>query len=302
MRRLIVVYNPRSSQYARVRDEVLMPANKLSGYMIGKYEVEPTNLDDNIQRLAKILRDDDLVVSAGGDATGIIASNAVIKSGRKARLAVLPYGNFNDLARTLGMRDFLDVMNKKARKVKYYPLEVYVDGEFFRFATCYVTIGMTAEAVKLYDKPEMRKKLKSEFGRQVSSYTALIGWYFKNRHKKQFIPDFCLNGKRQPKWTSDYAAVNGRYMARVMKGREDFLKSKEFRSITERLANFWRLFWLMSRSIVNRVPGKDTEGDELEFVKPSTVEIQTEGESKVFHDVKKIEIRKGEKWFRAMEI
>ena len=101
MNRLIIVYNPRSSRYAEVKRDVLSRTRELKGYMIGKYEVAPTNLNDNINKLAKIIKDDDLILSAGGDATGIIASNAIIESQKSAFLAALPYGNFNDLARTL---------------------------------------------------------------------------------------------------------------------------------------------------------------------------------------------------------
>ena len=161
MQRLLIVYNPHSSQYHGVREKVLTPAKKLAGYMVGKYEVAATNPDDNIKRLAKLIQDDDLVLAAGGDATGVIAANAVMKSGKKAELAVLPFGNFNDLARTLRLENLDDVL--KAKKVKFYPLGIYVDDKFWRWATCYVTIGMTGEAVRLYDEPGMRKKLKSKF-------------------------------------------------------------------------------------------------------------------------------------------
>lgn len=293
MKRLIIVYNPRSSRFEHVRQGVLVPAQQLKGYLVGKYEVAPTDINDNIRKLAKIIKDGDTVISAGGDATGIIAANGIIKSGAEARLAVLPYGNFNDLAHTLGLKEFAEVFDDKVRTVDYYPLAVKVDGKLWRYATCYVTIGMTAEAVKLYDHPTMRSKLKTKFGRQVNSYTGLIAWYLRNRHQKQFIPEFRLNGEKQHRQTSDYAAVNGRYMARVMQGREDYLKAEEFRSVTDRLANMWRLTKLMTISIVNRVPGETTRGDILEFVRPGRVEIQSEGESQVFENVHKIEIGKG---------
>ena len=100
----------------------------------------------------------------------------------------------------------------KSKSEKFYPLEIVVDGKLFRCATCYVTIGMTAEAVKLYDEPGMRKKLKHNYGRSVSSYTELIKWYFKNRHRKEFLPQFKLNGELQKKGISDYVAVNGKYL------------------------------------------------------------------------------------------
>ena len=102
MKRILIVYNPRSSRYAEVKQEVLAPARDLKGCIVGKYEVKPTNIDDNINTLAKLLKNGDLVISAGGDATGVISANAILKSKKDVTLSALPYGNFNDLARTLG--------------------------------------------------------------------------------------------------------------------------------------------------------------------------------------------------------
>ena len=302
--------------------------------MVGKYEIEKTDLNANIDKFSKLIKDGDIIVSAGGDATGIVASNGILKSGRDAILAVLPYGNFNDLSRTLGTKKFDDVfivagdrdpsfedrklgraplLDEGARSCasdkdgsgrpvsKLYPLEIIVDGKFFRYATCYVTIGMTAGAVELYNKPKMRKKLKKNFGRKVSSYTELASWYFKNRHKKQFLPEFKLNGILQHKKTSDYAAVNGRSMARIMKGGGNYKDPKIFRSETDRLANFWRLTKLLVKSIILCVPGSETTEDIIEFVKPATVEIQTEGESQEFQNIKKIEIRKSKKCLKIIK-
>ena len=297
MKRLLIVYNPRSSRFCDVQREVLPRIRELRGYVIGKYEVAPTSIEQNITSLAKVIQDGDLVIAAGGDATGVISANAIIKSTKDATLAALPYGNFNDLARTLGTKTIEDIVGSSDshRRVtsKLYPLEIIVDGKHWRYATCYVTIGMTAEAVKLYDSKKMRSKLKTSFGRNVTSYTALMGWYFKHRRKHTFIPEFQLNGTTQPSGTSDYAAVNGRSMARVMKGREDYMKPKIFRHETDRLAtSFPRLFVLMAKSIFYRVPGSDTTGDIIEFTNPATVTLQAEGESCKFTNIKKIEIKK----------
>ena len=299
MKRLIIIYNPRSSRYSEVENEVLAPTRNLKGYTIGKYEVKPTDIDDNINEFAKVLKDGDLIISAGGDATGVIAANAIIKSEKDVTLSVLPYGNFNDLARTLGTKNINEALSSH-KTSKLYPLKISVDGKFFRYATCYVTIGMTAAAVHLYDQPKMRKKLKTKFGRDISSYTSLASWYFKHRHKKVFLPEFTLNGvKKHPK-TSDYAAVNGRSMARVMKGGDDFLDSHRFRHETDRLTSFFRLAILMIKSIMRRIPGSDTTGDVIEFTEPSTTELQAEGEHKVFKNIKTIEIKKDQKCLKVI--
>ena len=299
MQRLFIVYNPRSSRFIDVKKEVLDKVIGLKGHIIGKYEVKNTSIDDNATKLSKLLKDGDFVISAGGDATGVIASNAILKSNKDVTLAVLPYGNFNDLARTLGTMKLEDVFDSGTQRL--YPLEIIVNGKFFRYATCYVTIGMTAEAVELFDEPKTRKKLQKGHKSSWRSYIYLIKWYFKNRHKKQFIPDFKLNGELQHKKTSDYAAVNGRSMCRVMKGGYDYQVPKKFRSMTDRLANFWRLTKLMTKSILVRTPGTETTKDVLEFLQPSTVELQAEGEYQIFKNIKKIEIKKSDKYIKVIQ-
>lgn len=293
MKRLLVVYNLKSSRFKDVEREVLVNLRNLNGYMIGKYEIQRIGVDKNVEKFAKLVQDGDLVLSVGGDATGVIAANGVLKSGKDATLAVLPYGNFNDLARTLGTKKLEDVLGGKTRKM--WPLEILVDGKHYRYATCYTTIGMTAEAVELFDDSKVRKGLQKGHKSSWRSYILLMKWYFKNRHKKVFLPEFKLNGVPMHKKTSDYAAVNGRRMCRVMKGNDSFLSAKKFRHMTGKLVNLWNLTVLMTRSILRKVPGRDTTGDVLEFVKPSTVEVQAEGEYQVFTNISKIEIKKSEK-------
>ncbi|MBR6965164.1 hypothetical protein IKH83_02530 [Candidatus Saccharibacteria bacterium] len=293
MKRLLVVYNLKSSRFKDVEREVLVNLRNLNGYMIGKYEIQRIGVNKNAEQFAKLVEDGDLVLSVGGDATAVIAANGILKSGKNAKLAVLPYGNFNDLARTLGSKKLDDVFNGKTREM--WPLEILVDGKHFRYATCYVTIGMTAEAVELFDDSKVRQNLQKGHKSSWRSYISLARWYFKNRHKKVFLPEFKLNGELMHRKTSDYAAVNGRSMCRVMKGGDHFLNKTYFNHMTGKLVNFWNLFRLMARSILKQVPGRKTKGDVLEFVKPSTVEIQAEGEYQVFSNISKIEIRKSDK-------
>ena len=300
MKRVLIVYNPRSSRFADMKKEVLSRLRELKGCMIGKYEVEKTDVDRNAVKFARIIRDGDTVLAVGGDATAVIAANGILRSGKDARLAVLPYGNFNDLSRTLGVRDFDDLLSKDNKVRRLYPLEILVDGKLLRYATCYVTVGMTAEATKLFDQPKVRKALRNRTGRSVGSYINLANWYFKNRHKKKFIPQFKINGVVQDEKTSDYIAVNGRRMARVMRGGEDCFVPKVFRSETDKLVNFFCLVKMMIKSMLVRIPGTETKGDKLEFLVPATVEIQAEGEMCVLRNAREIEIRKTDKWLKVI--
>lgn len=300
MQRLIVVYNPNSSQYVHVRDEVLTQLSRLEGVMVGKFAIKKTPFDDNLKELKKILKSEDFVIAAGGDATAAVAANAILESGKDITFAALPYGNFNDLAHTLGTMRFEDIFEGADSTQKLYPLDIIVDGEHWRYATCYVTMGMTAEAVELFDEPKIRKKMQKGHRSSWRSYLQLAKWYFKNRHKKIFIPKFKLNGELYERRISDYVAVNGRFVSRVMKGRDDYLNPKNFQSEVEKITSFPRLFMFMAKSIMSRVPGNKTNGDLIEFLEPATVELQAEGEYKIFKNIHKIEIKKSEKYLKVI--
>ncbi len=310
MRRIVIVCNPRSSRYARVRREVLdflMNPNFLrekygiTGVTIFRYEVEPTNVDDNAMKLSKLLHDDDLVLSVGGDATGVIGLNAVMHSGKDAILAALPYGNFNDLARTLGIKKLDDVF--KAETKKLYPLDVIVNDEHFRYASCYVTVGMMAEAVELFDSKKVRTGLRKKKNRAVRSYFELAKWYFCHRHKKVFLPDFKLNGDALFHKRSDYIAVNGKSLARVIRGRRNAFQPDVFARKIGKLTSFVRLVWFMAKGMLCRISGEEVlREDTIEFIEPANVEIQAEGEYKKFENLKKIQIKKSKDFIKVISL
>ncbi|MBO7664310.1 hypothetical protein J6S46_00390, partial [Candidatus Saccharibacteria bacterium] len=89
-------------------------------------------------------------------------------------------------------------------------------------------------------------------------------------------------------------------MCRVMKGGDDYLKPKVFRSENCRLTILWRLTKLMTASILKRTPGTETKGDKIEFLKPATVELQAEGEYRIFKNIKTIEVKKGKKCLKVI--
>lgn len=65
LKKLIVVYNPRSSHHQAIEREVLAPVRKLQGWLVGKYEVKSESLEENARALAELLHDGDLVITAG---------------------------------------------------------------------------------------------------------------------------------------------------------------------------------------------------------------------------------------------
>lgn len=303
-RRVILVYNPRSSKAIFAKESVMGPLREIPGIMFGKYEVKPTDVDDNADALAKILTDGDIVIAAGGDGTATIGLNGCLLSKKAVRFTAVPFGNFNDMARTI----------KRASGKELYPLEAKIDGKHYRYAACYFTIGMFAESTEIFDAEKTRKKLRKGNKGIFFSIRTLIKWYFRNK-REMFIPPFKYsstvktydsNGvfqvrvktmnEDESKGISDYLAVNGVSVARMMKGGKKYFESKsDFLSTTGKLNKFFKLVPFMAKSILFRVPSDITTEDVITFPDYGDVEIQAEGEYKRLEHVGKIVISKAEK-------
>lgn len=261
--------------------------------MVGKFEVKAPSLEENVEALARMLGDGDLVIAAGGDGTAVIAMNGVMRSGKEVALGVLGYGNFNDVARMLGAQNVQEIVQKfEQREIKeLYPLEVLVDGRHWRYAPCYVTVGLLAEATQIFDEPKVRKSLETGKRGPVFSLWQAVKWYFKNK-RREFLPEMKLNGELVAKGTTDYLAVNGPTLARIMKGGEWWKKQGEFGSSVQRLGGFWWMVGFGLKSLFKGVPLRETQKDVIEFAEETEVEIQAEGEYQRLRAVKEIEVRK----------
>ena len=302
MKRLIIVYNPRSSHYSRVDREVLSKARKLRGWMIGKFEVADTDVDDNSHRLAKIFRDDDLVIAAGGDGTATIAINGIMLSNAKnVRIGVLGFGNFNDTARSFSDVKFEDIIKGDAKEV--WPLECKINREHWRYGMCYFTVGMFAEACAVFDHPKTRKALRSGRKRTIFSLGVLVQWWLRQRHKK-WLPRFVLGNSSDEfiecEAASDYMAVNGKTVAKIMRGGKYYLQNESFLSYNGKMNKFFRLAWMMCRSFFRHIPGTESDYDCLVFPKPAKIMMQAEGEYKKLENVSMVEISKSKKSLLAI--
>lgn len=333
LKKLVIVYNAQASKQAVVQREVLAPARKLQGCLVGKYAIKAGGVQKNIENLAKIIEEGDLVVAVGGDGTAMVAANAILRSGKKAVFAALGYGNLNDVARSLkakraveyggefvgGITEIVRAWNE-GRKEKFYPLEVKVDGEVWRYGLNYVTIGMLAAATEVFDEEKVREKLQKGKKGVIFSIGQAVRWYLgRNTEKGRELPvgEFLQNAqesvekKREPRGkepeimidgagrfptgTTDYVAVNGPRVARILRGRKWYREAKEFQSGMFRLGRLWGMMGFAIRGIFWRVPGKRTKKDVIEFREPSEVIMQTEGEAEKLEKVRKVEISKGEK-------
>ena len=295
MKRLFIVYNPRSSHYESVKKDIIERLHGLKGILIGKFEVAPTNVDENAKRLAKILSSGDLVIAAGGDGTANIAINGIMLSkAQNVKFGVIGYGNFNDVARTFGNLKLDDILKGHVKRV--YPLECKINGKHWRFGMCYFTLGMFAEACAVFDNPKTRKTLRKGGRKTIYSLFTLMGWWFKNR-RRVFLPEtFHLGDSSEEfiecKKVSDYMAVNGRSVAKIMKGSDWYQKDAAFLSMTGQMTKFRKLVPMMTKSVFKRIPGVESDYDCIVFPEATKVMIQAEGEYKMISGVRTVEIVK----------
>ena len=274
--RVVVCYNKQSSRYQEISEEVLEPLKADSRFELHEFEVKKASVSENARRLSRVVRQGDIVISAGGDGTATAVLNGVILSGKSGvRFSALPYGNFNDTARLFRVRRLSDILGEDlgtldARTRELYPLEMSINGRHFRYAACYFTIGMFAESTEAFNNLRVRKSLISGKRSLFFSALTLFSWWRENR-KKQFFPeDFPA---------TDVLAINGRSVARVMKGDKRLAFSEiGFLASRQKLSGFFAICWFMMRSIIWRMPGKAANDVKLAFSEPYEVEIQAEGE------------------------
>jgi hypothetical protein len=288
--RLLVVYNRHSSRYTEVRTTVLdrLP----SGW--AEYQIDNTEgVDPNSAALARLLRPGDRILSAGGDGTASVCVNAILAARQDGvSLGVMPYGNFNDMARTFGRLRLADfTLDQPPRTTPAYPLDLIVNSKHRRYGMCYFTLGMFAESTTIFDHDHIRAALRAGRHSRPRSIRYLADWYLQHRHD-QFLPDtFRLNGRRVSGAT-DYVAVNATSMAGVMRDRHRYYGKRTFLSETGDLGHWLGLFGIVAPSVFWQIPGSASRGDVLEFSSPATVTAQSEGESIVLEQVTTIELKK----------
>ena len=263
--RVILVCNRKSTGYKRVEKEVVTTLREFilqqKGITFLRFDVESPTLEENAKRLANLIGDGDVVLVAGGDGTAGIGVNGIMQSGKDAKFYVIPYGNFNDI---------IQILRPNSGK-KVYPIEALIDGKHFRYALAYFTVGMMAESTKIFDDEKVRRKLRKSKFNLIFSLKTLLMWFFVNR-KKDYIT---IDGQKY----SDILVVNGKNVARLMKGGEYYL-GETFLYTEQRLNNFFAMVFFMLQAMFSGIPGKKLKNKTIHFEEKQRIFIQSEGEYK----------------------
>ena len=263
--RVILVCNRKSTGYKRVEKEVVKPLREFilqqKGMIFLRFDVESLMLEENAKRLANLIGDGDVVLVAGGDGTAGIGVNGIMQSGKDAKFYVIPYGNFNDI---------IQILRPNSGK-KVYAIEALMDGKHFRYALAYFTIGMMAESTKIFDDEKVRRKLRKSKFNLIFSLKTLLMWFFVNR-KKDYIT---IDGQKY----SDILVVNGKNVARLMKGGEYYL-GETFLYTEQRLNNFFAMVFFMLQAMFSGIPGRKLKEKTIHFEEKQRIFIQSEGEYK----------------------
>ena len=263
--RVILVCNCKSTGHKRVEKEVVKPLREFilqqKGMTFLRFDVESPTLEENAKRLANLIGDGDVVLVAGGDGTAGIGVNGIMQSGKDAKFYVIPYGNFNDI---------IQILRSNSGK-KVFPIEALIDGKHFRYALAYFTVGMMAESTKIFDDEKVRRKLRKSKFNLIFSLKTLLMWFFVNR-KKDYIT---IDGQKY----SDILVVNGKNVARLMKGGEYYL-GETFLYTEQRLNNFFAMVFFMLQAMFSGIPGKKLKNKTIHFEEKQRIFIQSEGEYK----------------------
>ncbi|MBQ6130629.1 hypothetical protein IJI72_03025 [Candidatus Saccharibacteria bacterium] len=309
MKRLIVVYNPRSTRFPEVEREVLEKARKLQGWMVLKFEVEHRPVEEEAKRLKEIIRKGDLVLAVGGDGTAGMVLNAIMESGKLATMGVLPFGNFNDFAATVEEPSFTQIIKRfmEGKYTEFYPLEVRVDGRRLAYAGMYLTVGMLAEAAELFEGEKVRKKLGKVKSRLSYAAKVTFFWYMKNKKRRDFLRKLkALGGLTKEEIergeVTDYVAMNGRSMAGVVEAEGWFREPRQFRRGVMKNRKLWRLLKVFVETVEGEMPGEDIEEEVIEFMKgEGEVWVNFDGEARKLKGVTEVRVRKTGEGLRVIE-
>ncbi|MDO4871916.1 MAG: diacylglycerol kinase family protein [bacterium] len=302
-KRLVLVINSRSSGFKTIQTKILPHLNELqlNENQLATFEIQPTTPIENAHEMAKMLHDDDVILVAGGDGTAHIATNAAMLSGKKnIQMKYTGFGNFNDYANSFSKNSgkaAIWAFENGEVKSRIRPLEIRINGEFFRYAPLYATVGLTAEMAEIFESKKLRKVLKKFHGRNsrlILSLIAATRFYFRHRQNYNLaISKIEIDGKEISKKTAkitDLVFMNGPRMARIMRSKINKTDAEHFGFTAMNAGDFRANIPFLVRGFLGKIPLQRIRKSKIEFEKPAKIALQIEGEATFLREVKTLEI------------
>lgn len=294
-RRLVIAHNPHSSRASTVRELVFDRLDD-AGYEYEVLEVRQASLADNVARLAPLIQEGDIILSAAGDGSAHAIFHSVAASNQSGvELGFLAYGNFNDIPHVFNakrsLRDPVAFL-EQAKAIEVWPLVVLTDGHPLRSALLYVSAGWTARAAAQFDNPDVRRKITSGSAGLRKSLLRLTLYYFKTR-QGSLLPAFKYNEKLMKK--TDLLFANGPEVARLFRTGRHFYRGESFLFCMLDVRRLLLSTPFLISSLFGRMRAKEVNSVVLQFTRPADFPLQCDGEVVELENVAKLEVVKAKK-------
>src|SRR5690349_24809918 len=273
-RKATLISNPKTGRYALRRRPVEALATQLESLGV-KVDLQLTSGPGNATEIAaRVARNgtSDVIV-AGGDGTINEAIQGL--AGTKARLAIIPRGTANVLARELGLplddEQALKVVAQGKSRQIYLGLAIDETRNERRYFVLMAGIGLDASVVKGV-QPKLKKRIgKGAFW--ISGLSHLADW-----NPRPFIPE--IDGH---KYTSTFAAIGkaAKYGGDLAITPGARLDQPEFEICIIDTRSRLRYLRLLSHAMRNGMPRNTSE---VQFIKATTIKahgdapVQIDGE------------------------
>ena len=291
-RKLVIVQNPYSTRHSEVQAGVF---NRLdtAGIPYDTITTRYSQAADNIDDLAGRLPNDAHIISAAGDGT----STQVVNAGLRAELddavySFIGYGNCNDLAR--GERDPLPLLQASHSIITHQPLSIEVNGEPWRYAPGYMTLGLTALVASGFADATSRERMRRTppHTKLVRSMGQVATTYL--RAHDTYLPPFTTNlSTIEQTNLTDVMMINSQCMGRMIRSSIDYPQTDFFGYHQADFSSVWKNIPFAYSAVTGHTPAEKVTDITLNFRKPATILAQTEGEHAVLQGVSTIRAYKG---------
>lgn len=290
-RKLVIVQNPYSTRHREVQAGVFDRLDA-AGITYDTITTRFSQAKDNIKYLADRLPDDAHIISAAGDGT----STQVVNAGLRAELdnavySFIGYGNCNDLAR--GQRDPLPLLQTNRHTIIHQPLSIEVNGEPWRYAPGYMTLGLTALIASGFADATSRERMRRTppHTKLVRSMGQVATTYL--RAHNTLLPPFTTNlSTIEQTGLTDVMMINSQCMGRMIRSSIDYPQTDFFGYHQADFSSVWKNIPFACSAITGHTPAERITDITLNFCEPATILAQTEGEHATLPTVSTIHVYK----------